>query len=157
MKQTPIYDRIQQRMKPGVITLEGFLGDDKRALIDIIEADRLTVRNLGVTAEAIASKMEDLKLKALDGMGEFISVDDHFDVRVDTVRGLLPSPFGGKGMYGKVNTMVVNKRLGKSIVFTDLHIHFIKDHCFFEGKGSPYRLEPQDLVEILEVKPTAES
>ena len=44
MKQTPEYDRIQQQMKPGVIALDGFLGDDKRKLIDIIASDNMQVR-----------------------------------------------------------------------------------------------------------------
>lgn len=80
-----------------------------------------------------------------------MSIDDVFDVRVDSVRGKLPSPFGGPGMYDKVNTTVVNKRLGREVTFTDLHIHFVRDHGFYEGKGSLFRLEPHDLIEILEV------
>jgi hypothetical protein len=26
-------------------------------------------------------------------------------------------------------------------------------HGFYEGRGNPFRLEPRDLVEVLEVKP----
>jgi len=155
MKQTPEYDKIQQQMKPGVIALDGFLGDDKRKLIDIIASDNTKVRKLNRTHVDIASKMEHFKERGLPGLGEFISLDDHFEVRVDSVRGLLPSPFGGKGMYGKINTTVVNKKLDRQIVYTDLHIHFVADHAFYEGKGSPFRLEPQDLIKILEV-PEAE-
>jgi hypothetical protein len=55
-------------------------------------------------------------------------------------------------MYEKVNTTVVNKHLGKEVVFTDLHIHFVRDHGFYEGQGSPFRLEPEDLIEVLEVE-----
>ncbi len=151
MKQTPEFDKIQQQMKKGVITLDGFLGDDTRNLVDIIASDSMTVNRLNTTCQAIADRMEYFKNLGLTGLGEFISVDDTFDVKVDSVRGLLPSPFGGKGMYGKINTTVVNKKTGRSVVFTDLHIHFIADHCFFEGKGSPFRLEPEDLVTVLEV------
>jgi hypothetical protein len=156
MKQTPEYDKIQQQMKKGVITLDGFLGDDTRNLVDIIASDSMTVSRLKTTCKAIAERMEYFRELGLGGLGEFISVDNAFDVKVDSVRGLLPSPFGGKGMYGKINTTVVNKKTGRSIVYTDLHIHFIADHCFFEGKGSPFRLEPEDLVEILEVPETTE-
>ena len=46
MKQTPEYDHIQQQMQPWVITLEGFLGPDKRHLIDILVEDDGTVRRL---------------------------------------------------------------------------------------------------------------
>jgi hypothetical protein len=88
----------------------------------------------------------------LDGLGEFMTIDEEYDVRVDSVRGKLPSPFGGPGMYEKVNTTVVNKRLGREVVYTDLHIHFVRDHGFYEGKGSPYRLEPEELITVLGVK-----
>ncbi|MBI9096062.1 MAG: hypothetical protein JEY71_14430 [Sphaerochaeta sp.] len=155
MKQTPEYDRIQEQMKPGVIALDGFLGDDKRKLIDIIASDNTKVHKLNRTHVDIASRMEHFKELGLPGLGEFITLDDHFEVKVDSVRGILPSPFGGKGMYGKVNTTVINKKLDRQIVYTDLHVHFVADHAFYEGKGSPFRLEPVDLIEILEV-PEAE-
>jgi hypothetical protein len=156
VKQTPEYDKIQQNMRKGVITLDGFLGDDTRKLVDIIAADTYTIHAHHTTKEAIASRMEYFRKEGEQGLGEPITVDGHFEVRVDSVRGLLPSPFGGPGMYAKINTMVVNKTSGKSIVYTDLHIHFIKDHGFFEGIGSPFRLEPTDLIEILEVQPSEE-
>jgi hypothetical protein len=153
MKQTPAFDYIQQQMLPGVITLDGFLGTDERNLIDIINEDEWTVRQHGLTHETIANRMSEFRDKGLAGLNEFISVDKDFDVRVDSVRGKLPSPFGGPGMYGKINTTVVNKRIKKQITYTDLHIHFIREHGFYEGKGSPFRLEPEQLISILEVEP----
>jgi virulence-associated protein VapD len=54
-------------------------------------------------------------------------------------------------MYEKVNTTVVNKNLRRQIVYTDLHIHFVRDHGFYEGQGSPYRIEPEELIAVLEV------
>ena len=152
MKQTPEYDRIQAQMQKGVITLEGFLGDDPRKLVDIIASDTMAVHNLDTTCALIAGRMEHFRDLGFEGLGEFITLDDHFEVKVDSVRGLLPSPFGGPGMYRKVNTTVVNKTLGRQITYTDLHIHLIGDHCFFQGEGSTYRLEPKELVEILEVE-----
>lgn len=152
MKQTPAYDHIQQQMQPGVITLEGFLGPDKRHLIDILIEDEGTVRRLERSHEQIAQKMEYFRSIGVPGLGEFITIDEIFDVRVDSVRGKLPSPFGGPGMYDKVNTTVLNKRLNKEITFTDLHIHFVRDHGFYEGKNSIYRLEPTHLIEILEIE-----
>lgn len=151
MKQTPEFNKIQEQMKPGIIALEGFLGDDTRKLVDIIASDTLTVHKLNRSHADIAEKMEHFRERGLAGLGEFITLDEHFEARVHSIRGLLPSPFGGPGMYGKVNTTVVNKAKGRMITYTDLHIHFIKDHGFYEGKGSPFRLEPLDLIEILEV------
>jgi hypothetical protein len=37
-----------------------------------------------------------------------------------------------------------------------MHIHLIDSHGFYEGKGSPFRLEPAALVEILDIQPAQE-
>lgn len=156
MKQTPEYNAIQQQMQPGVITLEGFLGTDSRNLIDIIAHDDVTVHQLNMSHQDIAEKMQYFRDVGLDGLGEFLKIDDHFEVRVDSVRGKLPSPFGGRGMYEKVNTTVRNLKINQEVTYTDLHIHFVRDHGFYEGTGSAYRIEPASLVEVLEVTPKSE-
>lgn len=97
MKQSPEFDRIQDQMKPGVIALDGFLGDDKRKLVDIIASDNMRVRKLNRAHADIAAKMIHFKERGIAGLGEFITLDDHFEVKVESVRGLLPSPFGGPG------------------------------------------------------------
>lgn len=153
MKQTPQMEKVQNNMQPGVITLEGFLGADKRNLIDILTEDDAEVKRMDLTHERIAETMVAFREKGKKGLGEFIHVDPHFDVKVDTVRGKLPSPFGGPGLYPKINTTVVNKRLDRTIWFSDLQIHLIRDHGFYEGKGSRFRLEPRDLIDILEITP----
>ena len=154
MKQSPLLQQIQEQMKPGVITLDGFLGKDTRNLIDIIIEDDGTVRRLGRTHRAIAQRMQYFRDAGYEGLGEFITVDGHFEVRVDSVRGKLPSPFGGPQLYRKVNTVVRNLKLNREVFYTDLHIHFVRDHGFYEGKGSPYRLEPVELMEVLEIPAT---
>ena len=138
-------------MKPGVITLDGFLGSDTRNLIDILTEDDAEVKRMELTHERIAEGMAAFREEGRKGLGEFIHVDPHFDVKVDSVRGKLPSPFGGPGLYPKNNTTVVNKHLGKTVWFSDLQIHLIRDHGFYEGKGSRFRLEPKELVEVLEI------
>lgn len=91
------------------------------------------------------------------GLGEFISVPPHFEVKVDSVRGKLPCPFGDPGIFQKTNTTVKNLTLNKEITYTDLNIHMILAHGFFQGKGSPFRIEPGELVELLEIKKTSEA
>lgn len=152
MKQTPELDKAQERMKPGVITRDGFLGNDKRKLIDILIEDDAEVKRLDLTHKRIANRMIYFRDAGLRGLGEFITVEPHFEVKVDTVRGKLPSPFGEPGIFPKTNTTVKNMNLDKEITYTDLNIHMILAHGFYEGKGSPFRLEPKELKEILEIK-----
>lgn len=156
MKQTLEMDLIQENMKPGKITKDGFLGTDNRKLIDILIDDDAKVKRLGLDHKMIAEKMQYFKDKGLEGLGEFINVNDHFEVRVDTVRGKLPCPFKHKGLYRKTYIIVKNKKLNKEITYTDLLIHLISEHGFYEGKGSLFRLEPEDIAEILEIQPENE-
>lgn len=153
MKQTPQMRRIQERMAPGVITRDGFLGEDRRNLVDILTQDDAAVRRLDRRHQDIALRMVELRDAGMSGLGEFADVAPHFEVRVDTVRGKLPCPFGDPGIFPKTNTTVRNKRLGREVTFTDLHIHLIGAHGFYEGLGSPFRLEPEELAAVLEVPP----
>lgn len=151
MKQTVQMQQIQEKMKPGVITRDGFLGDDRRNLIDVLITDDAEVKRMDLDHRIIAERMVEIRDMGMRGLGDFITVEPHFEVRVDSVRGKLPCPFGDPGVFPKTNTMVRNLDLGREIVYTDLNIHMILVHGFYEGKGSPFRLEPKDLVEILEI------
>ncbi len=152
MKQTPQMDRIQEAMRPGAITLEGFLGTDTRKLVDILVEDDAAVNRAQLTHEAIAMRMTELREAGLKGLGEFVTVESMFEVRVDTVRGKLPCPFGDPGIFSKTNITVRNLLKEKEITFTDLNIHMIAAHGFYEGKGSHFRLEPDELADIIEVR-----
>jgi hypothetical protein len=152
MKQTVQLARIQEKMKPGVITRDGFLGTDGRNLIDMLVDDDEAVKRMNLTHETIAQRMIDLRDAGLRGLGNFISVAPHFEIRVDSVRGKLPCPFGDPGVFQKTNTTVRNLNKGEEITFTDLLIHMIGSHGFYEGKGSPFRVEPARLVSVLEVE-----
>jgi hypothetical protein len=156
MKQTVQMRMIQEKMKPGVITRDGFLGAEKRNLIDILIEDDETVKRMNLTHQIIANRMIELRDAGMRGLGDFISVEPHFEVRVDSVRGKLPCPFGDPGIFPKTNITVRNLNKNREILYTDLNIHLIYSHGFYEGKGSPFRLDPKDLVEILEVNPEEE-
>jgi hypothetical protein len=151
MKQTVQMQAIQEKMRPGVIVRDGFLGTDGRSLVEILTADEAEVMRLGLSHGDIAARMIRLREAGTAGLGELIDVPPHFEVRVDSVRGLLPCPFGDPGVFPKTNTTVRNLRLGRECTYTDMHIHMIGSHGFYEGRGSQFRLEPRDLAEVLEV------
>jgi hypothetical protein len=156
MKQTMQMKTAQERMKPGVITRDGFLGNDSRNLIDILVEDDAAVKRISVTHQAIANHMIELREAGMRGLGDYISVEPHFEVRVDSVRGRLPCPFGDPGVFPKTNIFVRNLEKKREVTYTDMHIHLIWSHGFYEGKGSPFRLEPKDLVDVLEITPENE-
>ncbi len=149
MKQTPQELLIRERMQPGVITLSGFLGDDPRALNQIISDDEMTLQNLGVTAQEIAERMEYLTEKSKQVYEGRVIVDDMYEIETEITRGKLPCPFLHRGLQRKTITTCTHLSSGITVRWTALNIHMIKEHGFFEGKDSPFRLEPEILVQVL--------
>jgi hypothetical protein len=156
MKQTVQMDRIQEKMQPGIYTRDGFLGTDRRKLIDILLEDDEAVKRMDLNHRQIAERMIELRDAGMRGLGEFINVEPHYEVRVVSVRGKLPCPFGDPGIFPKTNTVVRNTALDREVTYTDLHIHMVGSHGFYEGKGSPFRLEPAVLAEVLDIHPIRE-
>ncbi len=150
MKQSPELDAVQQQMRPGIITRDGFLGMDTRNLGEILEADDAVVMRMGLTHGDIARRMRELRAAGVAGLGLTVSVPPHFDVTVEGVRGKLPCPFGHDGLHEKTNTVARNTLLGEEVVFSDLSIHLIETHGFYEGRGALFRLDPAVLVRVIE-------
>ena len=154
MKQTPELDRIQARMQPGILTMKGFLGHDPRPLAEILAGDLATVTAAGITHAQIADRLAAITRQGTDLMEREVTVEGRFQVTVRDDRGLLPSPFGG-GRYAKGDTEVTDPRTGRTFRWNDLTLHLIRDHGFYNGRGSDYRLEPEELVAVFGIAPAA--
>lgn len=149
MKENPAMQKVYENMKPGVLSLHGFLGNDNRDIELIIDHDAAELESIGMTATDIADGLDKIRDKALEGLGDFISLSDDFSVRADSIRGKLPCPFGHKGLFRKTVISLRGSGIDGDILFTDLGIHLIREHGFFQGKGSLFRLEPEEIAEIL--------
>jgi hypothetical protein len=53
--------------------------------------------------------------------------------------------------WASVDFEIRNTRSGSTICLSELLVHMIRDHQFFEGEGLPYRLDPRGLAETLEL------
>ncbi len=148
MKQTEKEMQIQNRMQPGIISSEGFLGDDSRHIHDIIADDEKTLEMLDVTPEEIADKLQtltDIAYQSPYGPIEF----EKFTLEYLSYRGKVICPFVDPGVYVKAVIKLIDKDKLIEFSWTPLHIHMIREHHFFEGKGSKFRLEPELLVKCL--------
>ena len=150
MKPNPKLKKVYQNMQNGEISKEGFLGNDKRELNEIIEEDERLIQSLNIEIEKIADKMEQLKNESIKGLGEPVIVQNKWKVKIDEVKGYLACPFED-GIYRKHNINIKNLKNNKEINFSDLSLHLIREHHFLQGKGSFYRLEPKILKEVLEI------
>ena len=149
MKQSPELYIIQANMMPGTLSAHGFIGNDSRNLTDILLADAKTLTQEGITKKALADKMLELTNLGAEGLGRPTTVDERFEVEVEGYKGKLPCPFQDNVKVDKRQTLVRRLDTGVIIRWTDLSIHMIKEHGFFEGHGSIYRLDPVELARFL--------
>lgn len=155
MKQPPHLQRAQARMARGVLTMDGFLGNDGRDLVEILQDDDGEVRRLGLTHARIARALEELTRKADESYGTPVDVGP-YEVRALESRGGLPCPFGHPGLYEKTVIEARRHDSGATLSWTALNVHLIGEHGFYEGKGSYFRLEPDDLAAFLDLEPDSE-
>ncbi|MBN1349631.1 hypothetical protein JXJ21_09495 [candidate division KSB1 bacterium] len=148
MKQTIQEKLIEKNFKPGIITKDGFLGNDERHIHDIIRADDMTLSRLGLTRAQIADRLQffiELGKKAVDN--EVVSGD--FSVHLQWSRGMLPCPFGEPPLHYKMIVTVTNNKQNQMIRYSQLNVHMIREHGFFLGMGSTFRLEPEAIARML--------
>ena len=137
-------------MDPGAWTKDGFLGDDPLG-IDRIDSDRALLAQFDVCADELGSVLEELWNRARKyGSEDYKPVPD-VTVRIDEARGRMPCPFGHPGLYRKGLMTVTTPDIRLTI--SPLSIHMIKAHEFFGGRGSPFRLEPNQVVTLIRALP----
>ena len=149
VKLSPQLARVQARMQPGALSLRGFLGADTRNLADILEADAREVARLGLTHAEIADRLQELMRCGREALGAEVVCLADFAVRHHDARGQVPCPWGHPGSYEKGDVHLRRVSTGEEIVFSQLEVHLIREHGFYQGWGSPYRLEPAALKRIL--------
>ena len=149
MKQSPQQKLIEENMMPGSLSAPGFLGDDSRSLADIIRDDAKTLKNVGVTQQELADKMQELTDFGVQGLGRPMLFGSLFEIEVEEYMGRLPCPFRDTAKVDKRQTTVRRLDNGSDMCWTDLNIHMIREHGFFQGHGSAYRHEPEELAKFL--------
>ena len=149
MKETPKDKKIHKNLLPGQMSIEGFLGKDKRSFSEIISADQAELDRLDLTTKMITDRLQHFTDSAFESYDGSIIIDDKYEVIYQSFRGKLICPFGHPGVYRKGLITLKNLENGFEISWTPLNIHMIRDHCFFEGKGSVHRLKPSILKDAI--------
>lgn len=149
--QTGILRKAEANAAAGVLTVDGFLGTDGRSLPRIIRDDTLGFTELGLDWNRVADRLDELLVLGSEGLGEPITVGGYL-VRVAETRGNLPCPWED-GLLRKRSVTV--QRLdngspaGPELLYSDLSVHLLREHHFLQGKGSPFRLDPKVIFEVL--------
>jgi hypothetical protein len=151
MKQDPSRENTRNRMQPGAISIDGFLGHDDRPLDQIIDTDMAILREANITAKAAADMLNAFHKAADQGMeGDVPLKNGRIKVRVTEVMGRIPCPFAcGAHEHKAVITVTYNNN--QQLSFTPLGIHLLREHGFLQGKEASFRLPPERLIELYKI------
>ena len=146
MKESPQSKKLDRMLRSSKLAAGGFMGDDSRSPAEIIDADAAELSRLGYTAEQVASRMKSITDTAKAWLENWVAIDDNRRAVVAEARGFSICPWPHSGRYVKRVTTVERLDSGATVRWSDLNIHLIAEHGFFEGKGSAFRIEPAELV-----------
>ncbi|MBI5066510.1 FHA domain-containing protein [Candidatus Woesearchaeota archaeon] len=162
---------VEEEMRPGRLSESGFLGPTE-SLRDVIEKDAETLKRRGITHKQIGDRLNSLMGQALE-YWELLSDSKGYDAEViSQKKGMLIDGFlrvSAKPFHGSQTTpflsdqrrkipahhdfTVENIRTGEKITFSQLMSYLVGEYGFFEGKEVQYRLDPESIIRILELKP----
>ncbi len=149
MKESPHDKKLDEVLRSSKLVAGGFMGHDTRSVSEIVDADDAKLSKLGFTRKQVAQRMRQITHLAKAGLGTWVPIDENLQAKVDEARGRLVCPWPHPGTFFKRITTIRQTKTGASTRWSDLNIHLIGEHGFFEGKGSDFRIEPAELVAII--------
>ena len=149
MKESPEARNLEQILRSSKMAAGGFMGHDSRSVAEIIDTDSFEIAKLGYTTRQLSAKMQEITDAAKRGLGTWVKVDAQHRAMVEEARGSIACPWPHPGRFAKRVTTVKHLGSGQTIRWTDLNIHLIAEHGFFEGKDSVFRIEPGKLSTVI--------
>jgi hypothetical protein len=137
---------------PSQFSKEGYLGTDTRKPEEIIKADLETLSVLDIDRKKIAAALRRAYVAAERALGNPVEIANGVSAVHHEARGRIPSPFTEDGTFQKGEAVISDTSGAVLFRITPLSIALIERHGFFQGKGSPYRIEPEMAARILGLK-----
>jgi lipoprotein NlpI len=140
---------LEEDMRPGAASEAGFLGRDE-ALLEVLAKDNDFVLGRGRTHQELASHLHVLGgIGGKHGSAAFRYHGRRFKVEMMRWRGYQDSPFRD-GAKTNADAKVTNLETDKKLQFSLLVPHMIERYGFYEGQGTRYRVEPAQILAVLD-------
>ena len=153
--------KLEKVMRPGASSQKGFLGRDEKLLAVLAADNEYIVEERGLTHQELAKHLHVLgaigfwQARRKEAGNPFVYHGRRFKIEVTSTRGFQPSPFEDGTKSGS-NATLFNLDNGKKLEYALLVPHLIERYGFYEGKGTPYRVDPRSIVAVLDfLKPKA--
>ena len=150
-------------MQPGAWDGPGFLRPGT-SLLAVQADDAGAAHALGLDPEAIGERLGELLEAGADSDVGRPATVGAFRVELLHGRGFLTCPWApdefepcpvGLGGPATANRFTITDPTGHSLNGYELSAHLIRDHAFFGGPGTRYRLEPEAVATFLGLVPAA--
>ena len=125
------------------------MGSDQRPIDEIISEDLRVLEQHHISKETIVDALDNVYNLAQKAFGVDVMIRDGVTAVFHESMGRIPSPFQGDGVFEKGEVVVKDAETGHVMTITRLGIHLINKHSFFQGVGSPYRIDPERAISIL--------
>jgi hypothetical protein len=150
---------LEARLRPGGFSQGGFLGPFER-LKEVIARDAERLDQIGVDYDDVAARLEALIEQGERRRERWSKAGEGLSVRVVAWKGFQLCPWtvapdrgqctAGSGVrFASLDWRIRRGRFGRELRGPGLIVHLIRDHHFFEGVDSPYRVDPEDLCGLL--------
>jgi hypothetical protein len=156
---------LEKDMRPGAPgetgSRAGFLGKDESLLAVLAADNTYVVDELGLSHQALARPLRVVALVGLKKWDQAIRARKQppadpityhgrrFAVTVHVSKGFQVSPFQD-GTKTNVEADIVNVATGKKLSYSLLVPDMIERYGFYEGKGTSYRVDPKQVIEVFD-------
>jgi hypothetical protein len=141
---------LESNLRPGAFSDKGFLGSDESLLKVLVEDNQYVVQRMKTTHQKLA---RELRLIAAIGIKiegkEFWYRDRRMKVTIRSSRGFQESPFHD-GLKSNSDVTVCNLSNGKTLTYSLLVPDLVERYGFYEGHSTPYRVEPRQVLCVLD-------
>lgn len=156
-------EQLETLMRPGSTddlgAIAGFLGENER-LWEVLVSDNEFVMKSGFTHRQLAIPLLQLSHRVLGMVApgehiqtfEFSHAATNWQVSVTCYRGHQFSPFND-GTKSNCEFSLTNLENNESLEFSGLVPLMIERYGFYEGHGTPYRVDPKSIMGVLGLKP----
>lgn len=150
MKQSPQEKKLEAMLRSTKLVAGGFMGTDTRHPAEVIQQDTAALEKFGLTPAQVAQRMRELTELAKPRLGNWVETEAaKLRVKSEDFKGLLVCPWPHPGTFHKRITTAERLDTGQKLSWTDLNIHMVESHEFFEGRGAFFRIEPAQAVQVL--------
>ncbi|MCJ7543373.1 MAG: hypothetical protein MUP47_02215 [Phycisphaerae bacterium] len=86
---------------------------------------------------------------AMAAMGQDVPAGPGWAGKFHEAMGRIPCPWGGCGVFVKGEVELFEATSTAVLHLAPLSVHLVREHAFFQGRGSRYRLDPAPLARAL--------